>query len=211
MIYRVSGALIDVTETSAIVETHGLAYEVCMPAVSLRELRTRIGEELTLHTIQHIDGNPAYGGMSFRLLGFVTPEDREFFTELTRVKGLGARKALRAIDQPPPRIAAAIEAGDEKFLSSLPEIGKRTAAQIVTDLRGEMARFAIVASGVAAADAAPARRLTNAQQVAAQILVAWGDRLADAEALVRRVTAEQVDLDQPEDIVRVAYRLKQGA
>ncbi|MCA9242873.1 MAG: Holliday junction branch migration protein RuvA [Phycisphaerales bacterium] len=211
MICRITGVLTDVSPATAVVETHGIAYEVFMPAVSLRSLPPRIGEELTLHTIQHIDGNPAYGGMSFRLLGFLSPDDRAFFEELTRVKGLGARKALRAIDQPPARIAVAIEAGDEKFLASLPEIGKRTAAQIVTDLRGEVTRFAIIADGVAATEAIPARKLTDAQNVAAQILVAWGDRPADAEALVRRVVSENAELDEPDAIVRVAYRMKQRA
>ena len=88
-----------------------------------------------------------------RLVGFANPRDREFFRLLTKVKGLGMRKALKALAREVGEIATAIARGNVDFLTDLPEIGKRTAEQIVTELRKKVDDF--VTGEVAAARPRP--------------------------------------------------------
>lgn len=208
MICRLSGRVAHVSDLSGVIETAGgIAYEVLLPRATIGDLAERLGSEVTLHTFQYIEGNPTGSHFIPRLLGFLNPIDREFFGEFTKVKGVGMRKALRAMAMPSREIATAIERGDERTLTSLPEIGKKLATQICADLRGKLERFVI-----ADAPAAPAERpMSSIQRVAIDILVSWGDRRPDAERLVGAAVDEQPELATPEDIVRSAYRLKHAA
>jgi Holliday junction DNA helicase RuvA len=208
MICRMTGRIVTVTELAAIIETAGgLCYEVLVPRSAVADLTQRNGSEATLFTFQYIEGNPAGSNFIPRLLGFPSESERDFFTEFTKVKGVGMRKALRAMALPAHQIATAIERGDERTLTGLPEIGKKLAAQICTDLRGKLERFLT-------ADAGPpptARTISAPQRVAIDILVSWGDRRGDAERLVAAAVDSDAGLKSPEEIVRAAYRLKQSS
>ncbi|MGD8454092.1 MAG: OB-fold domain-containing protein [Phycisphaerae bacterium] len=205
MIARITGQVAAVTDQAVLLNVGNLAYEVLVPRASLADLERLVGNEVTLFTIHYLEGSPAVGNLVPRLLGFVTPEDREFFGELAKVKGLGMRKVLRAMSLPPSQIAMAIENGDERFLASLPEIGKRTATQVVAQLRGKVQRFV-----TPSAAPLPVSELTSAQKIALEILVGWGDRRADAQRWIAAVVEAQPALAEPDEIVRAVYRLKQG-
>ena len=136
MIARIAGVVADVSEGSAILDRDGIGYEVLVPRYAIGELTAARGKSLTLHTLQYLEGNPAGGNLVPRLIGFTSPGDIRFFRLFTKVKGVGVRKALRALAEPITRVAAAIESGDAKLLARLPGIGSRTADQIVAELRG---------------------------------------------------------------------------
>ncbi|MFQ5805397.1 MAG: Holliday junction branch migration protein RuvA [Phycisphaerae bacterium] len=206
MICRLTGRVVSVAEQATVVEVGGLCYEVLVPASSLPDLQRLVGEEVTLFTIQYLEGNPAVANFVPRMIGFLSESDREFFNEFVKVKGVSLRKALRAMAVPAYQLAATIESGDQRALVSLPEIGKRTAAQIVTDLRGRLACFL-----VPTAAPMPARELTDAQKIALEILVQWGDKRPDAQRWITAAVEADPSLTAPEDIVRAAYRVKHGA
>ncbi|MBN2446296.1 MAG: hypothetical protein JXO22_06210 [Phycisphaerae bacterium] len=203
MISQLTGRVVRVTEHTAIIEAGALAWEVLVPTTARHDLTRLIDNEVRMHTLLFIDGGLAGGALVPRLVGFLTETERDFFNLLTKVKGISTRKALRAMSIPCHEIAAAIERGDERLLTSLPEIGKRTAAQIVTELREQVAPF--VAPG---AVPRPAAELTDAQQVALTIICQWGDRRADAQQWVTAAVEADSSLSDPEDIVRAAYRIK---
>ena len=207
MIHRISGRLLSVGEMSAVVEFGGLCLELSTPRSTQTELAPLVGGPVVLHTVFYLEGSAVGANFTPRLIGFLSETERDFFSEFTRVKGVGVRKALRAMSAPAHQIAAAIEAGDERALSSLPEIGKKMAAQIVTDLRGQVGRF--LTAPVAAS--APVRALSSAQRVAVEILVQWGDRRTDAEQLVAAAVEADSSLREPDQIVKAAYRHKSVA
>lgn len=207
MISRLRGRVVAGHEHSVEIERGGLVLEVFVPAYSLPALVGSTGE-VELFTVFYLEGSPAGGNLTPRLLGFVNESDRAFFELFTRVKGVSMRRALRAMQAPTHLIAAAIERGDEKFLTSLPEIGKKTAAQIITDLRGELHLFTAVAVGQTGRDAS-IPTLSDAQRLALDIIVQWGDRRADAQQWVAIAVEEDPTLAEPDAIVRAAYRVKQ--
>jgi Holliday junction DNA helicase RuvA len=203
MISRITGRLEHVGGTAALIDTgSGLWYEVLLPAFDVERLGRRVGQDVVLHTIHYVEGNPAHGVQTPRLIGFMT--DRDFFRIFTTVKGIGVRKALRALVRPVAEIAAAIGAKDARLLVSLPEIGKRTAEQIIAELHGKVDAFA------GAAVPAEQAHLPAAATEAVAVLVQLGERRADAAALVERVLAVAPELDAPEAIIQQAYRLKAG-
>lgn len=206
MICRLTGRIVDVNEDHVVLEVAGVGYELMVSAASLGELRRLAGQDITLFTVQYFEGNPAGSNLIPRLIGFVTETDRAFFNLFTRVKGISNRRALKAMCLPVHQLAAAIESGDQRLLTTLPEVGKKTAAQIVTELQGQTQSFL-----VASAAPTPLPELSDAQRVALDILVSWGDRRADAQRWIAAAVEADPSLTGPDAIVRAAYRAKQDA
>ncbi len=207
MIARIAGRLEEITTSSVLLDTGGgLWYEVLIPVCDIDRLSAKLGSDIILHTIHHIEGDPSRGQVTPRLVGFLSEADREFFKAFTKVKGIGVRKALRALARPAAEIAAAIENKDDKFLVSLPEIGKRTAEQIIAELHGKLAEFAgDLSTGTSAKTQLPEPALE-----AISALVQLGEKHPDASALVERVIAVAPELQSPEEIIQQVYKLKAG-
>jgi Holliday junction DNA helicase RuvA len=207
MIVRLTGKLIDVTEETVVLEHDGLAREVLVPRFSVGELAAFRGRSVTLHTSEFFEGNPAKGHLIPRILGFVHPEDRLFFSRFVNVKGFGPRKALKALSEPVRRIATWIESGDVKALARLPGIGQRAAEMLVASLKGKMDDLALPPEGEG-----PARpvELSRAQRDALEILVAWGDGRGDSERWLARAAQLHPDVNDASEWVRLAYRVKSG-
>ncbi len=208
MIIRLTGNLVDVDEETIVLDRDGVAREILVPRFAIAELAAYRGQQVTLHTIEFFEGNHASGHLVPRLLGFLHREDRAFFERFVDVKGIGPRKALKALAQPVRKIAAWIEAGDAKALATLPGIGARAAEMIVATLRGKVKDLAIGAEAGTASGMAV--QLSSAQRDALEILVAWGDPRAEAERWIERAAQLHPDLAGPDQWVRVAYRVKAG-
>jgi Holliday junction DNA helicase RuvA len=207
MIVRLTGTLIEVNEESIVLDRDGIAREVLVPHFAISELAAYRGQLVTLHTIQFYEGNHSSGHLVPRILGFLHPEDREFFTRFVSVKGIGPRKAMKALAEPVRRIASWIESGDAKALALLPGIGNRAAELVIATLKGKMADLAL--AGAASAPSKTAQ-LSSAQRDALEVLVAWGDPRGDAERWLERAGQLHPDLKSPDEWVRVAYRIKTG-
>lgn len=207
MISRITGRLDDVANGAALIDVGtGVAYEVLVPAFDAERLGQRVGQDVVLYTIHYIEGDPSHGVVTPRLIGFLSETDRAFFRVFTTVKGIGVKKALRSLIRPVAEVAGAIGAKDTRFLVSLPEIGKRTAEQIIAELSGKIEAFA----GPAGSGAVAATPLSESAEEAVSVLVQLGERRADAMALVDRVLAVAPELDSPEAIIQQAYKLKAG-
>jgi Holliday junction DNA helicase RuvA len=193
-----------VGDGNAVLSVGPVAYELLVAACVIPELHPLLGEEVTLYTIEYLEGNPASGNLTPRLVGFLRESDRDFFSAFVRVRSLGMRKALRAMAVPAHQIAAAISSGDEQSLIALPEIGKRTAAQIITDLHGKVGTYLRPEAAPG-----PVAEMSEAQRLAVEILVQWGDRRADAQRWVQAVAHEEPELHDVERIIKAAYRMKQ--
>ncbi|MBA4029006.1 MAG: hypothetical protein C0475_07710 [Planctomyces sp.] len=134
----------------------GLAVTVLLPAYLAADLLPLLGHAVTVHTHLYLESHNQGAHLAPRLLGFASPAERQFFELLTTVKGIGPRKALRAMARPAPHIAAAIVRKDARALTELPEIGKRLADTIVLELHQKAAPFADPAHLVSpAADGRP--------------------------------------------------------
>jgi Holliday junction DNA helicase RuvA len=208
MIVRLRGQLSDLSENAAVLDRDGIAYEVLVPSYAVAELSACRGQEVTLHTLEYLEGGAAGGNLTPRLIGFLHPEDRAFFRRFITVKGVGVRKGLRALDAPVGRIAAQIESGDARALALLPGIGKRMAETIVAELRGKVSAHAF--AGVEAPPAALGE-LSADQRDAVRILVDWGDTRANAERWISRAAQLHDNLATVEDWIQAAFRIRSGA
>lgn len=72
------------------------------------------------------------------LYGFISREERQLFKQLLGVSGIGPKGALAILATGTPgRVIEAIESEDERYLTQFPGIGKKTARQIILDLKGK--------------------------------------------------------------------------
>jgi Holliday junction DNA helicase RuvA len=207
MIAALTGTLQHVDEGHLHLLSGPTLYEVLFPAADLTALQAAVGESLTLHTIFYLAGDPSRGGLEPTLIGFIRPQDKKFFELFTTVKGIGPRRALRALAVTVGEIASAIENKDAKFLVGLPEIGKRTAEQIIAELAGKLKSFALAAPIDARTGRAVTRRNT-AEEDAIAALMSLGERRPDAENLLERAKASNPELKSTDQLLREMLRLR---
>lgn len=219
MITQLSGTLTAIDDGAAHVQCGELTYEVLVPAADTMALAARIGQPVRFHTLHYLEGQGQGSSFWPRLIGFQHAADRAFFELFTTVKGIGNRKALRALQLPFGRVAAAIAERDHALLQSLPEIGRRTAEAICVELKGKVDPF--VQGGAPAAGTVPAggrgaargpitaeSKLLAAARDAIEVLAQLGHPKTVARDMVERVMARE-DLPKdptPDAIVELALR-----
>jgi holliday junction DNA helicase RuvA len=207
MISSLTGELHRVDDDRVHLQIGPMLCELLVPASDVPLLQAGIGAEMTFHTVLYVEGDAAGGGnLEPRLLGFLRLDDKRFFQKFITVKGIGPKKALRALIYPAGEIAQAIESKDTKFLKGLPQIGNRMAEQIVAELAGKVGEFATVSVDERAAVGFPSR--SSAEEDAIAALLALGERRSDAEHLLDRARQHNANLKTTNDYVREMLRMR---
>ena len=203
MLARLRGRLESLEEGIAIVGIAELSYEILLTGNDSARLATMIGGEVEFALLHYLESQANGAVMRPRLVGFASTSDRAFFELFTSVKGIGYRKALRALQLPIPTIARAIAEKDLDTLRSLPEIGKRTAETIVLELHDKVAIDEGIDS-LAQEVSAP-----GASRDAIQVLVQLGEPRIRAVELVDRAGRADPGIETPDALVAAALRLKE--
>lgn len=190
MISRLTGKLESLEPSAAYVASAdgSFAREVLIPAYVAPALAAKLGQTVTLITMEYLEGQGQ--GTSFipRLIGFQSARDRDFFDLFTTVKGIGNRKALRAMAIEPAQIARAIAERNAAALVKLPEIGKRLAETIIAELSGKVEPYLseqeLRTLEVKSAAVFTTPRLNPVGEEAVAALVALGESRPEAERRV---------------------------
>lgn len=187
-----------------------LQYELLVPAFDTEMLASRIGTDVTFHTIFYLEGDAARGNLEPRLIGFSASRDKAFFEKFTTVKGIGTKTALRAFSAPTAQIAAAIEGRNARFLTGLDGIGKRTAELVIAELCGKVSSFAAgaVISGEPTPSPTSAFNATELDAITA--MTSLGERRPDAERLLRAVRETHPQLQSVDALLREMLRFRNG-
>jgi Holliday junction DNA helicase RuvA len=204
MITKISGTLDRVdTGSNAIELSIGpVVHEVLVTELVRRSLQQKIGQPVTLHTMEFLEGNPGRGNLVPRLVGFLSEVEREFFDLICEVDGVGVRKALRAIVRPVGEIATAIDEQDAKALATLPGIGAATAERMIAKLRRRMPKFALLVAREAPGEHVAGDVLSETFEV----LRSLGHSDSDARRLVDGLRAEKKKPKDVQEALEVIYR-----
>ncbi len=207
MITNISGTLNQLAEDRATLQVGPLAYEVLIPDFVRRQLQSCMGQEISLHTIFYLDGNPTQGRLSPRLVGFLSQVEREFFELFCSVDGVGAKKALRAMVRPVKDVATLIENQDVKGLSGLPGVGPATGERIIAKLRRKMPKFALMVT----AESTPAEESKrDIIEQTYQVLCNLGHSESDARQLLDTVIENGSEYQDVESLLQVVYQNSQS-
>jgi Holliday junction DNA helicase RuvA len=208
MISSLTGTLHHVEEDRIHLRVGPMVYEALIPASDSALLMSGVGEEMTFHTILYFEGDASGGNLEPRLLAFLRKEDKRFFEKFITVKGIGPKKALKALIYPAGDIARAIEEKDARFLVGLPQIGKRMAEQIVAELAGKVKEFATSYDSLSPSIEGASVRRSALEEDAIAALMALGERRHDAENLLERARATVQNAKTSNDLVREMLRMR---
>jgi Holliday junction DNA helicase RuvA len=209
---KVRGILQTVANESLTLLVDPFEIEVLIPEHTRRQVQSKLGEPITLHTILYIEGGSMVSRLLPRLVGFTSAIDREFFEIFCSVDGVGARKALRAMVRPVRELARSIQDQDVKLLATFPGIGEATAERIVAKLRRKVGKFALIVSREAAAavgdaNGAPENAEPDVIRDTYAALLSVGHSESDARQAIDRVLAGKKKFKSAADMIEAIYLL----
>jgi Holliday junction DNA helicase RuvA len=133
MIAHLSGTLLAKHATSVIVDVGGVGYEVTIPVTTFYDLG-ELGEAVRLQIYTHVREE------ALQLFGFRTLRERELFTLLISVSGIGPKSAVAMLSgMSADEIVTAIRQSNYARITSIPGVGRKTAERLVIELRDKMA------------------------------------------------------------------------
>lgn len=219
MISRIEGVLTDLAGSNAMVRLDaGVTLQVMLPAFAAHRLGASLGKPVVLDTLMFLEMPSQGGTIHPRLAGFLNANDRAFFELFVSCKGIGHRKALRAMSLPTAQLALAIADRDAATLQSLPEIGKRTAETIIVTLRDKVEPYTVTgpSDNAEAGDSEQSPSGSSAGAVspigreALAVMVELGENRQQALAWIDQVLSQDDAPDSVEDLVAAVYRLRAG-
>ncbi len=206
MITKIKGQLLAVDDNAATLTAGPFDYQVLVPDFVRRQLQARVGSEIGLHTVHYLEGNPAQGRLTPRMVGFLNEIEREFFEMFCSVDGVGVKKALRAMVRPVRDVASMIAEQDAKGLSTLPGIGPATAERIIAKLRRKMCKFALI---VARDEGAVADVEHDVVEETYQLLTQLGHSEIDARRLLDSTLATKRRFADVDALLHAVYETNQ--
>lgn len=137
MIAYIKGKLTFIQEETIIVDVHGIGYEIICPNPFI--FQSSLEQELFIHTYHHVREDIQ------QLYGFKDEDEKYLFTKLISVSGIGPKSAIGILSSVHvPDFIAAVEMEDEKYLTQFPGVGKKTARQIMLDLKGKLTNMIVL-------------------------------------------------------------------
>ncbi|HYW81597.1 MAG TPA: Holliday junction DNA helicase RuvA, partial [Thermoguttaceae bacterium] len=70
MITKITGQLAALKDDSLTLRIDAFEHQVLIPEFTRRQLQSELNQEISLHTIEYLEGNPMQGRLTPRLIGF---------------------------------------------------------------------------------------------------------------------------------------------
>jgi len=129
MLDYISGKLVLKTQKYAVVDVHGLGFQVFVPRSTYGRL-PETGNNIKLSVYMHVKED------GFALYGFLTETEVEAFKALITVSGVGPRVATNILSElSAGELKSAVLDENLKLLTSIPGIGKKIAQRIILEAR----------------------------------------------------------------------------
>lgn len=173
MIARLSGTVVQLGPTSAVVEVGGFGVLVlCGPNTSAG---LRLGQPATLSTSLIVRED------ALTLYGFASDEERELFELLLTATGVGPKLAQATLSVlAPDELRRALATEDLVQLTKVPGVGRKGAQRMVLELKDKV-------NAVTAAATSTAVPQTQWREQVAQGLIGLGWSVRDADAACAEV------------------------
>lgn len=183
------------TPTSLVLDVGGVGYALFVPVGSSFPSKGRV--RAWTHFVVREDAQTLYG--------FDSVSQRDLFRLLLDVRGVGPAVALALLSgMEPEALVHAVLSGDAAALTRVKGVGKKTAEQMLLDLRDKITRFGGGELPLPPTeDGVPA--LDSLLSDAISALCSIGYKEKEAERLIRKVAADEQDLDL-EQLIRAALR-----
>jgi len=171
MITFLRGLLSEKSPAEVTLDVGGIGFSVFVP-LSTYDALAGTGTEVTLFTYHHVREDDE------QIYGFLTKRERDMFTTLLNVNGIGPKMALGLLSRlSVDEIASSVSAGNVAALQRAPGIGRKIAERMVMELRDRMPKSVEAGTGAGV--------WLGLFAEAMEALVALGMTRAQAEASLR--------------------------
>ncbi|MCT8139530.1 Holliday junction branch migration protein RuvA [Anaerobacillus sp. CMMVII] len=134
MIEFVKGYVNYIDTQYVVIDVKGIGYQIFCANPFI--FKVDLEAEIIVYTYQYVRED------TIKLFGFRSRDERALFEKLLNVSGIGPKGALAILASgQPQQVVNAIEEENEAFLTKFPGVGKKTARQMILDLKGKLADF----------------------------------------------------------------------
>ncbi len=202
MIGYLEGRMIRKEDDRILLLVNHVGYEILLPANVMATIGNADSEEIISLYIYYYQTERQ---PKPTLIGFNLEAEKEFFQYFISVEAIGPMKAVKAMTIPAREIARAIEDKDDKKLTKLSGIGKRTAQKIIATLEGKVGKFVLINSGDEKSQISELEDdfLETVQDVLVSQL---GYKSADASRMIGEAIERNNKISTPEDLFDEVYR-----
>ena len=125
-----NGELAHILPTAIVVDVYGVGYQLGF--ANPYRLQDSLKKQIKVLVQQVVRED------SITLYGFISSEERELFQRLISVSGIGPKSAMSILaNDDTEGFVNAVESGNVTYLTKFPGVGKKTAQQIILDLKGK--------------------------------------------------------------------------
>lgn len=182
MFYSLTGIPIEIGENFIALDCCGIAF-LCKTSLATIMVVNKLGnKKTTLFTYLSVSEN------ALDIYGFYTKQECDFFKMLITVKGVGPSSAVNILSEfAPERLAVIIASDDLKSLSKAKGVGKKTAQQIILDLKDKLTKKDFSDTYSAIINMNNQNGISSSSSEAIEALVALGYDRSDASSAVAKL------------------------
>lgn len=119
-----------------VVEANGIGYQIALGNPYRYSSQMNKEVKIYIHQVIREDAHLLYG--------FGSLEEKQLFLRLVSVSGIGPKSALAIMaSDDHSGLIHAVESGDVTYLTKFPGVGKKTAQQMIFDLKGKFGELSI--------------------------------------------------------------------
>jgi Holliday junction DNA helicase RuvA len=179
MIATLRGEITQIEDNAFVIEVGGVGMRVFVPT-PLRG-RTKVGEKIFIYTYLVVRET------ELALYGFESQADRDLFTLLLGVAGVGPKVALSVLSTMNiETVQRAVFSDEPELLSRVPGVGKKSAQKIALHLKDRLKPTDTIASVAA---------MSDADSEVLEALTALGYSVVEAQAAIQSLSK-----DAPDDV-----------
>lgn len=131
----IKGTIADIQPSYIVIDSNGIGYQLVMGNPYRFSGKKDQVVKVYVHLIVREDAHTLYG--------FEKLEEKVLFLRLISVSGIGPKSAIAIMaNEDHEGLIAAIESNDVSYLIKFPGVGKKTAQQMILDLKGKLGELA---------------------------------------------------------------------
>jgi len=200
MIGKLKGVIDGFGDDWVIVDVGGVGYVVNCSTKTLGSL-PRVGEPVSLAIETYVRED------QIRLFGFSSDVERDWFTLLLKVQGVGTKVALAILStMAPNELTSAIALQDKALVSQAPGVGPKVAQRIVTELKDKVPAFATDGPGLTVIDGDGEALSTSAAGDAVSALANLGYGRPQAMGAISAALKQAGDEAETSELIKLGLK-----